>query len=174
MRKRAQAALEFLITYGWAFLVILVMISALAYFGVLRPSKLLPDRCNFGSEIGCLDFSITSPTSVPASAFNLRLKNNLGEAIVVEKVITDIVVSSDSSTKFACTARNVDGVTTDIAYTWNTDKVIDMAFTSCNPAASGYVLGEKAKATLTIKYHLAKSSTSYYRQVAGEVFTTVT
>ena len=32
--NRAQAALEFLMTYGWAILVVLVSIGALAYFGV--------------------------------------------------------------------------------------------------------------------------------------------
>ena len=37
--RRGQAALEFLTTYGWAFLVILVMIGALAYFGVLDPER---------------------------------------------------------------------------------------------------------------------------------------
>lgn len=36
---KGQAALEFLTTYGWAFLVILVMIGALTYFGVLAPAK---------------------------------------------------------------------------------------------------------------------------------------
>ena len=55
-----QAAIEFLATYGWAFLVILISIGALSYFGVLSPSKLLPDRCNFGSEFGCVDYAIGS------------------------------------------------------------------------------------------------------------------
>ena len=53
MFRKSQAALEFLTTYAWAFLVILIMIGALAYFGMLSPSKLLPDRCNFGSEVSC-------------------------------------------------------------------------------------------------------------------------
>ena len=34
--KKAQAAMEFLMTYGWAILVVLVTIGALAYFGVLK------------------------------------------------------------------------------------------------------------------------------------------
>jgi len=48
--NKSQVALEFLATYGWAFLVILIMIAALSYFCILSPSKLPPDRCNFGSE----------------------------------------------------------------------------------------------------------------------------
>ena len=55
-RKRGQAALEFLTTYGWAFLVILIMIVALAYFGILNPENLVPENC-FGSDgWSCSDF----------------------------------------------------------------------------------------------------------------------
>ena len=43
--KRAQAAMEFLMTYGWAILVVLAAIGALAYFGVLSPDRLLPSKC---------------------------------------------------------------------------------------------------------------------------------
>ena len=35
--KKSQAAMEFLMTYGWAILVVLAAIAALAYFGVLNP-----------------------------------------------------------------------------------------------------------------------------------------
>lgn len=44
--KRGQAALEFLTTYAWAFLVFLIMVMALAYFGVLDPKKLVPEKFN--------------------------------------------------------------------------------------------------------------------------------
>jgi nicotinamide riboside transporter PnuC len=45
MNKKSQAFLEFLTVYGWAFLVILVMIGALAYFEILSPSyKYNPDK----------------------------------------------------------------------------------------------------------------------------------
>ena len=43
--KGAQAAMEFLMTYGWAILVVLAAIGALAYFGVLSPAKFLPEKC---------------------------------------------------------------------------------------------------------------------------------
>ncbi|MBI3036442.1 hypothetical protein HYY73_01620 [Candidatus Woesearchaeota archaeon] len=45
---KGQAAMEFLMTYGWAILVVLVVIGALSYFGVLSPSTLLPEKCNEG------------------------------------------------------------------------------------------------------------------------------
>ena len=42
---KGQAAMEFLMTYGWAILVVLAAIAALAYFGVLSPAKFLPEKC---------------------------------------------------------------------------------------------------------------------------------
>jgi hypothetical protein len=43
--KKSQAAMEFLMTYGWAILVVLAAIAALAYFGVLSPGKFIPEKC---------------------------------------------------------------------------------------------------------------------------------
>ncbi len=60
--KRSQAAMEFLMTYGWAILVVLAAIGALAYFGVMSPSKFLPESCTLQTTSGlsCLDFKITT------------------------------------------------------------------------------------------------------------------
>ena len=46
--KKSQAAMEFLMTYGWAILVVLVAIGALAYFGVLKQPQtyLSDDECD--------------------------------------------------------------------------------------------------------------------------------
>lgn len=62
MKKKAQAAMEFLMTYGWAILVVLAAIAALAYFGVLSPDKFLPEKCQFPSGFGCVDFTADSTT----------------------------------------------------------------------------------------------------------------
>ncbi len=56
--NKSQSALEFLTTYGWAFLVILLMIAALGYFGVMNPTKFLPERCMVDSEFSCEEYSL--------------------------------------------------------------------------------------------------------------------
>ena len=165
MQKKSQAALEFLTTYAWAFLVILVMIGALAYFGILNPSKILPDRCNFGTEIGCADYRIAYVTTGSDGTFGLRLKNSIGEPLI----LTSITVSSESSTAYSCTLSSPT-----LPFTWNSDTLTDFSFTSCNSAASGFVKGDKAKVLITMTYYLARSSPTYSKQVAGEVFATVT
>jgi len=53
MFKKGQAAMEFLMTYGWAILVVLIAIGALAYFGVLNPSRFLPNSCTVSNQFAC-------------------------------------------------------------------------------------------------------------------------
>jgi len=42
--KQAQAAMEFLMNYGWAFLVVFIAIGALAFFGIFNPEKFMQDE----------------------------------------------------------------------------------------------------------------------------------
>ena len=46
--RKAQAALEFIMTYGWAMLIVLIAIGFLAFFGVFSPHTFLPDMCVLG------------------------------------------------------------------------------------------------------------------------------
>jgi hypothetical protein len=52
---RGQVAVEFLITYGWAFMVILGAISTLIYLGVFDVDMFVVERCEFASNIYCVD-----------------------------------------------------------------------------------------------------------------------
>ncbi|MFH1506348.1 MAG: hypothetical protein ABIE94_05175 [archaeon] len=76
MKKKGQAATEYLLTYGWAFMAILVTVGALAYFGVVNPTQFVPDRCNFGSQMDCVDFMIDDSTGV-----HMMIVNNYGKDI---------------------------------------------------------------------------------------------
>ncbi len=77
----AQAALEFLMSYGWAILVLIAGIFALAYFGVLSPDKFLPYKCTLPSGLACLDYNVESYRVI------LVLQNAIGQDITINKVI---------------------------------------------------------------------------------------
>ena len=162
--KRAQAALEFLTTYGWAFLVILIMIGTLAYFGVLSPGKFLPNRCNFGSEFQCLDYqlSVSAPNSL-----RMKLKNNIGEAITVQS----ITLGSEGSTALTCTASYP------AVYPWadamKSGNITDFYWTGCNYANAGFVIGEKGKVLVTIRYYSVLSGANYAKEAKGEILSAV-
>jgi len=71
--KKGQAATEFLMTYGWALLVVLIAISALAFFGVLSPDRFLPSKCTVDPGFACVDWKVEGNTT------QLVLKNSIGE-----------------------------------------------------------------------------------------------
>lgn len=78
--RKSQAALEFLMTYGWAILVVLVAVGALAYFGVLSPDKFLPAKCTLQSGLACIDHKATATT------LELVIQNSLGYDITVDSI----------------------------------------------------------------------------------------
>ncbi len=78
--KKGQAAMEFLMTYGWAILVVLVVIGALSYFGVLSPSTLLPEKCTFPVSISCTDYSVLG------TGLTFILQNGAGRDMIIKGV----------------------------------------------------------------------------------------
>src|SRR3989338_4344659 len=75
--KKGQAAMEFLMTYGWAILVVLIAIGALAYFGVLSPGRFLPRSCTLVPGLDCSEFKVSSG----AAQVQLFIRNGLGSSI---------------------------------------------------------------------------------------------
>lgn len=76
--RKSQAAMEFLMTYGWAILVVLVAIGALAYFGVLDPDRFLPSKCQLPAGIACLDHEVRDIIGPGFGEVYVVIKNSLG------------------------------------------------------------------------------------------------
>tara|TARA_Y100000310_G_scaffold338559_1_gene428537 strand:- start:260 stop:703 length:444 start_codon:yes stop_codon:yes gene_type:complete len=127
--KKAQAAMEFLMTYGWAILVVLVAIGALAYFGVLSPEQFLPEKCliSSGSGLFCEDFSASGTT------VTVRVKNMLTDTVTLTSV--GLTATGETCTDY----------TTSTAIT--ADSTADIPVT-CSTLASG----DKVKADLSITF----------------------
>ena len=75
LEKKGQAAMEFLMTYGWAILVVLIAIGALAYFGVLNPSRFLPASCTLMPGLSCDSFKVDRSDDT----VTLNVRNGLGD-----------------------------------------------------------------------------------------------
>ena len=90
--NKGQAAMEFLMTYGWAILVVLAAIAALAYFGVLSPEKLLPEKCVLQPGLACVSHKV-EPTKV-----TLVISNGLGSTITINSIDVGGCSSSFSET----------------------------------------------------------------------------
>lgn len=90
--RKAQAAIDFVMTYGWAMMMVMVAIGALAYFGVLSPDKLVGEKCVFPSGISCLDHLASGVDQ----AILVTVKNNLGHDITGISVIATGCTVEDS------------------------------------------------------------------------------
>jgi len=166
MRKKSQAALEFLTTYAWAFLVILIMISALAYFGILSPSRLLPDRCNFGAEISC-DKNRMVVDNVNANTLTMQIKNNFGTAVVV----TAGRITTDVTSALTCTAQinDVNIPVAGLAWASGNTTVLNA---DCTGGAS-LTLKEKIKFGIELDYYAATAGSTFKKTIFGEALTSV-
>jgi len=154
MVKKGQGALEFLMTYGWAFLVILIMIGALAYFGVLSPTKFLPDRCSFGSEITCKDYFINETAGV--ADVKLRLVNNIGATVNVTNY------NASSPDGFIC------GSAIPYSFIWQPGETVDLYLDGCSKG--GVTAGDKFKFDVEVSWFDLKSGEAYPHKTSGEVF----
>ncbi|MBR9692584.1 hypothetical protein GOV07_01490 [Candidatus Woesearchaeota archaeon] len=56
--NRGQAAMEFISSYGWALVVVLVSLSTLAYFGLFDTGRFIPNTCFFETGIDCVDYRL--------------------------------------------------------------------------------------------------------------------
>jgi len=115
--------MEFLMTYGWAILVVLVAIGALAYFGVLNPNRFLPSSCTIGPGLGCDDHKVDATTA------QLVLRNGLGDdltavSVAISGCTADILADGDD----AWTDGSVLGGATGITLTGCTNGVAGARF----------------------------------------------
>jgi hypothetical protein len=82
MSKKAQSALEFLSTYGWALLVIIIMLGAFTYFGVLNPTRFMGSRCVIDVGLSCDEFVLTRVSDSQISV-DVYMTNSLSSVIQI-------------------------------------------------------------------------------------------
>jgi photosystem II stability/assembly factor-like uncharacterized protein len=79
-KKRAQASMEFLMTYGWVIMITLIAIGALSYFGILNPDKFIPKRCALEPGLGCIDFKVNE------NSVTVIIRSGKGEDITINDI----------------------------------------------------------------------------------------
>ena len=160
--KRGQAAMEFLMTYGWALLVVLIAIAALAFFGVLNPSRFLPSTCTLAPGFSCVDYKAAA-TGTPVQ---LVLQNGLGDNI-------------NSVTLWLASMQGAGtGCTSSIPFTPGPTSIIDGSTTSfaiAGPLPTGCTLtrGSKLRADLIIYYTLGSGGSAIAHSKVGQFITGV-
>ncbi|MBC8501183.1 MAG: hypothetical protein H8D38_05485 [DPANN group archaeon] len=151
MYKKGQAALEFLTTYGWAFLVILVMIGALAYFGVLNPSRFVPETCTLGAAFLCDDAVIDT------GRVTIKMRNNLEAINITNVTITDIDSGSigANDTEIQLAAGGI------------------IILTVAKPSGATWTVGLKKKVSADIEYFIVSSTRTFTKSTGGDIVGTI-
>jgi len=85
---RAQSAMEFLMTYGWALVIMAVVIGVLFYYGVLNPYASTPNAANFPAGFTAYDYRITD---------DALLYLDLGHSTSSGVIITGIACSQEEN-----------------------------------------------------------------------------
>lgn len=137
IQTKAQAAVEYLMTYGWALLIILVAIAALSYFGVFSPGKLLPPQCYITPSIQCNDFRAAKGAT---QTLDLVLQNGAGASL------NGFVVQM-STNDYGCT-----GSSTNTTFYDGQQQTFTITLGGCTINT-----GQQFKSSLTITYALAST-----------------
>lgn len=60
LKKKGQSAMEYLMTYGWAILIVIVVVAALYAMGVFKGGTTVPcSPCFGGSDLAYVDHNLT-------------------------------------------------------------------------------------------------------------------
>lgn len=85
MRKKGQAALEYLMTYGWAILIIAIVAAALYATGILNPATWVGTRATGFSTIGVNTWAYDAATG----GVDVTYQNNAGQRVIITEIYYD-------------------------------------------------------------------------------------
>ena len=161
-KTKSQAPLELFVTYWWALMVILLVIGALGYFGVLSPSGILPDRCSIDPNLECKYFKLAKTDSGTA-VVRLKLTNNFPGQIIINS--WDAI--STKGVSLGCTNTPATGL-------WMNKETRDVEFAGCDNDIAGFAFDQKAKTKIVLNYRSALSDETFSKEIEFGVFATVT
>src|SRR5512143_1668778 len=99
---KGQAAIEFFMTYGWAILVLIIVLGVLVSSGIFSPNYLVSEECSFGTNLKC-DFFLKNDGG--ATSIGLRIFNGFPYKIRISDVALQTL---DASQVFSGFPGNVE------------------------------------------------------------------
>ncbi len=148
IKKKGQAAMEFLMTYGWAILAAIVAIGVLAYFGVFSPGKLAGSSAIVNNPFYAKAWQVSTPGNI-----SLELTNNGGDGLIISMIN---VSQTGSSTPITCTNQTIAGILNP-----GTDKLVTI------PCGASLTTGNSFAGNILIVY--SKSGSSLNQTSTGTI-----
>ena len=164
---KGQTAIEYLMTYGWAILIILIVAGVLAYYGIFAPSGFLgPTARGFGQV------QVLNPWSLSAAngAITLNLENRVGGTIDVYNITYTLTnggsgtySAAGPSASLTCTSGCITpGTDTNV-----TSGVKGVFLASPSGATNIGTTGSTYTATVTIYYYYSGATFSSTGTISG-------
>lgn len=79
--KKGQAALDFMMTYGWAIVLVVIIAVAMFAMGIFDPSNFIGNKAAGFAGIGVTGWSMDS-----AGTFTIKVVNNVGNPISLNSI----------------------------------------------------------------------------------------
>ncbi len=112
---RGQSAVEYLVTYGWAILALIVVLGVLLSSGVLTPNYIIAEECNAGNNFPCA-FALFNEGG--ESRLSLVLYNAFPYAVQIESIEITSPDEDESFTLDSFDSRLESGTNTSIMGTY--------------------------------------------------------
>ncbi len=163
MFKRGQAAMEFLMTYGWAMLAAIIAIGVLANFGVFSPGRLVGGVAAVSPPFFINTHNVLNTHATLDGTVNLDMIQNSGSTLN-----TVTVTITGTGSMFGTTCTRAGGA---IA-TWNSGTSQTMAMDCTNGAASdSMTAGGQFTGDITASY--LKQGSTLTLQSTGNIKNTI-
>ena len=151
--KKGQSALEYLVTYGWAILGIVIIAGVLVAFGIFNPERWAPAR----QQGGFSSFDVVDHGAIAGSGgvLTVVLSNKRGHTITVTGLTTATggcswsgsrllaVTAPETFATTACTAASVTGASSGAPYDFSD---LDVTFTDTTSGLThterGFIKGQ--------------------------------
>lgn len=135
--RKGQGAMEYLMTYGWALLVIIIVGAALFALGILNPATYQQKRCNGLQYFTYMDQSATQSTGT----YVLHVRNGVNDVNITQLSFTgtNTTAVGDAATDTRLTMSGDSGNYNGISSTWlSQGKEVVMTATGLGVPAGSY------------------------------------
>lgn len=140
----AQVAMEYLVTYGWAFLALFAVLAILFASGFFSSSSFSTPECVFQPDLPCNSFILYSSPG-PSTSLGFTLTNGLGYKIRITKV-------NYTTSDLGAYGKN----TTSVAVAYDVDSGASQSFLQKFPGPSQPEVGAVRTTYVGIEYYACK------------------
>jgi hypothetical protein len=148
----------------------LMLISGMAFFGVLSPQKLLPAKCTLGSGISCKDYVVKGSTD----EIMIQVANGMGNGIVMTEMTAKPASGNPLAASCAATFTETFGGETKVLRIANGDaKTIVLSCPKGSLAKASKDSQKMYRWDIEGKYYSDESSSQYARPLFGELMAPV-